>query len=66
MMLTRFSLVAAVHLIKPPYKIGRDYYRGEATRYVTKPFLHAPWFFFENGMVMFREQIETDSGGMAR
>lgn len=60
---SNLRLNGAYHLIKPPYKIGRDYHRGEPTRYVTKPFLHAPWFFFDNGTVMFRESIELDSIG---
>jgi hypothetical protein len=60
---SNLRLDGAYQRIKPSYKIAVDFYRGEPTRYVTKPFLHAPWFFFDNGTVMFRESIELDSVG---
>jgi hypothetical protein len=56
-------LNGAYQRIKPSYNIAVEFYRGEPTRYVTKPFLDAPWFFFKNGTVMFRQAVELDSVG---
>jgi hypothetical protein len=58
---TNLKMKGAYHLVNPPYNIGVDFKNGHPTRFVTHPFLHAPWFFFENGTVLFQEYIAIDS-----
>ena len=53
----------AYHMIKPPYRIGVDFKNGVPGKIITKPFLHAPFFFFEDGTVFHQQWIVLDSVG---
>ncbi|HTF17314.1 MAG TPA: hypothetical protein VK658_04530 [Chryseolinea sp.] len=55
----------AYHMIKPPYRISVDYKNGVPGKIITNPFLHAPFFFFEDGTVLHQLYIVTDSAEYA-